>query len=42
MMSITHRFLVDAAKLRVLHNQKVRRILACMAEIGVGRRRGLP
>ena len=40
-MSISHRFLIDAAKLRVLHNGEVRRLLTCM-EIGAGRGRGLP
>lgn len=38
-MSITDRLLIDAAKLRVLHNEKVGRILTCMEEIGVGRGR---
>jgi hypothetical protein len=35
-MSVTHRFLVDAVKLRALHNEKAGRILACMEENGVG------
>ena len=39
-MSIAHRVLVDAAKLRVPHNE-VGRVLPCM-EIGGGRGRGLP
>jgi hypothetical protein len=42
MMSVSHRFLIDAAKLRVLLNEKVGRILTRMEEIGAGRGRGLP
>ena len=41
MMSIIHRFLDTAAKLRALCNEKVGRVLACMEEIGVGRGRSL-
>ena len=40
MMSIVHRVLIDAAK-RVLHDEKVGRILTCVAEIGAGRGRSL-
>jgi hypothetical protein len=41
MMSITHCVLIDAAKLRVLHDEKVGRILPCMEETGAGRGRSL-
>jgi hypothetical protein len=39
-MSISHRFLIDAARLRVLHHGKVGRLLTCM-EIGAGCGRSL-
>ncbi len=39
-MSVTHRFLIDAAEFRVLHNETAGRILTCL-EIGAGRGRGL-
>jgi hypothetical protein len=42
MTSFTDRFLIEAAKLRILRNEKVGRTLTCMEEIGVGRRRSSP
>jgi hypothetical protein len=41
MMSITHRFLIDAVKLGVAHDEKVGRILPCVEETGAGHRRSL-
>jgi len=40
-MSVTHRFLIDAAAFRAFPDGKVSRILTCL-EIGAGRGRGLP
>jgi hypothetical protein len=41
MLSVFHRFLIEAARPRLVHNAKIGRILAC-AEIAVGCGRGLP